>query len=139
MPNGCSGSFWQDYNFQIASMPKRGLRRRACGGHICPKNYAKQYNMDCIKCNKCSSRNYTNFNDCGESCECPEKPDCSKQPCTKDLCKDGRGRREINGKCCECPEETDCIGVFCIQTACKDGRGRREINGECCKCPEEII
>ena len=67
MPNGCSGNFWQDYNFRLASNPKRGIRRRACDG-------------------KC--------------CQCPEKPDCKEVACPEDVCKDGRGRREINGECC---------------------------------------
>ena len=35
MPNGCSGNFWQDYNFRLASNPKRGIRRRACDGKCC--------------------------------------------------------------------------------------------------------
>ena len=59
MPYGCNSSFWQDYNFQIASMPKRGLSRRAGGGHKCPKNHEKQYNMEKkIKCHMCYSKYY---------------------------------------------------------------------------------
>ena len=32
---------------------------------------------------------------------------CSMTFCTKDICRDGKPRREINGKCCQCPSETN--------------------------------
>ena len=92
MPNGCSGNFWQDYNFRLASNPKRGIRRRACDG-------------------KC--------------CQCPEKPDCSRFPCTKELCWDGKGRREIDDKFWQiwCSEPRSSLWT-CL---CRSMR-------TCCKC-----
>ena len=45
MPNGCSGNFWQDYNFRLASNPKRGIRRRACGYN--------QYDYENLCSNEC--------------------------------------------------------------------------------------
>merc|ERR1712176_1103849 len=33
-----------------------------------------------------------------------EEDKCAKAICPKDLCPDGKGRREIDGECCKCPE-----------------------------------
>ena len=33
----------------------------------------------------------------------PDGSSCEAVACTDDVCPDGKGRREIDGKCCQCP------------------------------------
>ena len=77
MPNGCSGNFWQDYNFRLASNPKRGIRRRACDGKCCQCPEKPDCSeIVCIQsvCEDGKGRREID----GKCCQCPERPDCSE-------------------------------------------------------------
>merc|ERR1719215_2347264 len=66
----------------------------------------------------------------------PMQDECKGVGCTKDLCRDGKGRRPIGDNCCACPED-ECKIMACPMDLCRDGKGRRPIGDNCCACPED--
>jgi len=66
-----------------------------------------------------------------------EEDKCAKAMCPKDMCPDGKGRREIDGECCKCPKDTGTPGtggpLICDKKSVKQGC---RLNSQCIEtCP----